>query len=61
VNKAAQSYSVNLIYTPIPPIYFGVELMHARREIQDGADGSFTRLQFGVRYDFSYSAMIGGE
>ncbi|MCK5573212.1 MAG: porin [Bacteroidetes bacterium] len=61
VNKAAQSYSVNLIYTPIPPIYFGVELMHARREIQDGKDGSFTRLQFGVRYDFSYSAMIGGE
>jgi hypothetical protein len=56
VNKEAQSYSINLLYSPIPKLTFGGELMHARRVLQDGTDGAFDRLQLSARYDFGYSS-----
>jgi hypothetical protein len=56
VNDSAWSASINLIYSPVPGLDFGVELMHAVRELQDGASGSFERLQFSGKYAFSFSA-----
>ena len=54
VNKKAASISANLLYSPVPELTFGVELMHAIREFEDGTDGSMDRLQFSARYNFGY-------
>ena len=56
VNKAAQSISVNLLYSPRPPLTFGVEYMHAQRELEGGPDGTMDRLQFSARYAFGYAS-----
>lgn len=55
-NKDAQSYSVNLLYSPFKSFTLGVELMHARRVLEGGTDGAFDRLQFAARYDFDHSS-----
>ena len=56
VNQAAQSISVNLLYSPRPPLTFGVEYMHAQRELEGGEDGTMDRLQFSARYAFGYAS-----
>jgi hypothetical protein len=33
-----------------------VELMHARRMLENGIDGTFDRLQLSGRHDFGYTA-----
>jgi hypothetical protein len=33
----------------VPKILFGIELMFANREIETGADGDLTRLQFSAK------------
>jgi len=48
----ASSIHVNLIYSPVPKMDFGVELMFANREIESGADGDMTRLQFSAKYAY---------
>lgn len=53
-NKSAQSYSANLLYAPGKSLMFGVEFMHAIRELQNGTKGSMNRLQFSARYSFNY-------
>jgi hypothetical protein len=45
---------VNLLYSPVPPLTFGVEFMHARRALEVGSSGTMDRLQFFGRYDFDY-------
>ncbi len=55
VNKMAWSISGNLLYSPARPITFGLELMHAKREIENGTKGSFTRIQFSAKYAFSFA------
>jgi hypothetical protein len=54
VNSKAQSCSVNLLYSPVPRLTLGAEAMYGRRELEDGTDGDFGRLQLSVRYDFGY-------
>jgi hypothetical protein len=56
VNKSAWSASVNLIYSPVPTLDFGVEIMHAERELENGSSGSFGRFQFSGKYTFSFSS-----
>ena len=56
VNKEAQSYSLNLLYSPTPKLTFGAEVMHARRVLEDGTDGAFDGMQLSARYDFGYSS-----
>jgi hypothetical protein len=58
VNRDAQSYSVNLIYSPFKTFSVGAEIMYARRVLQDGTDGSFGRFQFSAKYDFGYNAPV---
>ncbi|NNK33905.1 MAG: porin, partial [Xanthomonadales bacterium] len=43
---------VNLIYSPVPKMDFGFEFMYADREVESGADGDLTRLQFSAKYAF---------
>ena len=54
VNKTAWSVSGNLIYSPAPPLHFGIELMRGIRILESGVDGTFDRFQFSARYDFRF-------
>ena len=55
LNQSAQSYSVNLLYSPTQKITLGAELMHGRRELESGVDGSFDRLQLSAIYFFGFT------
>ncbi len=55
INKNAQSYSVNLLYTPSAKLMFGIEYMYASRELHNGTNGDMNRVQFSARYKFGYS------
>jgi hypothetical protein len=52
VTKKANSYHVNLIYSPQPKLDFGAEIMYAKRKIESGEDGDLTRIQFSAKYAF---------
>ena len=52
VTKNASSLHLNLIYSPQPKLDFGAEVMYADREIESGADGDLTRIQFSAKYAF---------
>jgi hypothetical protein len=52
VSKNVGSIRGNLIYSPVPKILFGIELMFANREIETGADGDLTRVQFSAKYAY---------
>lgn len=52
VTESVYSVAANLIYSPLPKLDVGVELRHAERELESGADGSLTRLHFLTRYSF---------
>lgn len=54
-NKTAWSASANLIYSPVPQLYFGGELMYGYRGLEDEIGDGFYRLQFSARYLFKYS------
>ena len=51
-NKSAQSVRANLIWTPIPAMDIGAELMHGERELESGVSGDVTRLQVFAKYGF---------
>ena len=51
-HRAATIENVNLIYSPVPKMDFGVELMYANREVESGLDGDLTRLQFSAKYAY---------
>lgn len=55
INKAAYSSSINLKYRPIKELLFGAELSHANRELENGINGSYNRLQFSAKYIFGYA------
>ena len=52
VTKDVASIRVNLIYSPQPKLDFGIEFMMANREIETGADGDLTRVQFSAKYAY---------
>ena len=52
VTSEAKSIHVNLIYSPVPKMDFGIEFMYADREVESGADGDLTRIQFSGKYAF---------
>lgn len=56
VNRDAQSYSANLLYSPIPAWTVGIEYTYARRELENGTDGRYDRVQFSALYNFGYSS-----
>lgn len=42
----------NIIWNPVPPLDFGVEIMYAERILEDGRMGNLQRVQFSTRYNF---------
>lgn len=52
INKSVWSGSANLLFNPVPNVLFGIEYMHAERELQSGVSGSFDRIQFSGKYNF---------
>ncbi len=52
VNREMRSAHLNLIWTPVSKVNVGAELIGARREVEGGASGSLTRLQFSAQYEF---------
>lgn len=51
-NKSAQSLRGNLIWSPLPALDLGAELMVGERELESGATGEMTRLQVFAKYGF---------
>jgi hypothetical protein len=52
VTKEASSLHVNIIYSPVPKMDFGVEYIYADREIESGVDGDLSRFQFSAKYAY---------
>ena len=52
VTKSAYSIHANLIYSPLPKIDLGAELIYGEREIESGLDGDIRRLHLHVKYNF---------
>ncbi len=50
--KTVSSLRANLFYSPLPKVDVGAELMVGKREVEGGADGDLTRLQFTTKYSF---------
>jgi hypothetical protein len=50
--KSVASGHLNLLYFPVDKLMYGVEYMHAIREIQNGEDGTLDRLQFSAKFSF---------
>lgn len=51
-NASASSLRGNLIWTPLPAMDVGAELMFGERKLVSGLSGDMTRLQFFARYGF---------
>jgi hypothetical protein len=58
VNKNVQSLSGNVLYSPHEQLTFGIEAMGARRECEDGSDGTFLRLQLSAKYAFNVATTV---
>ena len=52
VTREAQSFHANLIYSPLPKLDIGAELIWGNREIESGADGDLRRVHTTVKYSF---------
>src|SRR5690554_2645411 len=52
LNEKSQSARVNLLYSPVSSMTYGVELSNAKLEKVGGADGSFNRVHFTAKYAF---------
>jgi hypothetical protein len=50
--ESTYSISANLLYSPTAKITVGGEIKQATREIESGADGDMTRVQFSMKYAF---------
>jgi hypothetical protein len=52
VNRNAQSAHLNIVWSPVAQTNFGLEYIHARREVQSGESGTLNRLQAAAQYFF---------
>ncbi|MCR9092525.1 MAG: porin, partial [Proteobacteria bacterium] len=52
VTETISSAQANLLYSPVTAFTIGGELMFHQRELENGADGHQTRLQFSAKYAF---------
>ena len=52
VTESVESAHINLIYSPLPKLDLGAELIFAERDIESGLDGELRRLNMHVRYNF---------
>jgi hypothetical protein len=52
INKSDRSQHVNLIWSPLPFVNFGAEVLHAERTVVGGDHGKLNRMQFSAQYNF---------
>ena len=52
MTERAQSLHANLIYSPMPKLDLGAELMWGQRSLEDDREGDLKRLQTTVKYSF---------
>lgn len=52
VTESANSFHANLIWSPLPKVDLGVELIFGQRELESGVDGELRRLHFHAKYSF---------
>ena len=52
VTRAAQSFHANLIYSPLPKLDIGAELIWGNRELENGSDGDLRRIHTSIKYSF---------
>ena len=52
VNKSDRSAHLNVIWSPIPAVNLGAELIHAQRTVVGGDKGSLNRFQLAAQYSF---------
>ena len=50
--KSSSSLRVNLMYSPVKPVTYGVEYTAATRELVGGAEGDLNRVHFTAKYAF---------
>lgn len=50
--ETVQSIRANVFYSPLPKVDVGAEIMIGDREVESGADGRLTRVQFTTKYSF---------
>lgn len=52
VTEAVRSFHVNFIYSPLPKVDVGAELIWGERALESGAEGELRRLHTHVKYSF---------
>lgn len=52
ITKTLQSWHAAIIYSPLPKLDVGAELIVGNRELESGQDGDLHRLQMHVKYNF---------
>lgn len=52
VTEMAHSFHANLIYSPLPKLDVGAELIFGQRHLEDEREGDLTRLHTHVKYSF---------
>jgi hypothetical protein len=52
VTERAQSWHVNLIYSPFPKLDLGTELSWGQRSLEDDREGDLKRIHTHVKYSF---------
>ena len=60
-NKVSYSLSGNLKWDPAPVLRIGVEYAYAYRELLNGFNGAFHRIQFAAKYVFGYHNISADE
>ncbi len=51
-SRKSTSWALNAFYTPVPKLDLGLEFRFAERELENGLDGSLSRLQATAKYSF---------
>jgi len=51
-NESLSSVHLNLMWNPVPRVRIGAEYIYAMRDVQDGREGDFSRIQASARFDF---------
>lgn len=52
VNESSLSWAINAFYSPVPKLDLGLEYRYAKRELENGTDGTMGRLQATAKYAF---------
>jgi hypothetical protein len=52
VTESVNNSSLNLMYSPVKKLTFGIEYMQAQRKLESSTDGDLNRLQFTSTWKF---------